>query len=61
MKSVNRASMALIFAGPTRPPLPDKKFPPQESEFTLSGRWDVSDVEGPAFKEFLKKHGLSDK
>ena len=45
-------------AGPTPPPLPDKKFPPQESEFTLSGRWDVSDVEGPAFEEFRKKHNL---
>ena len=44
--------------GPTRPPLPDKKFPPQESKFTLDGRWDVSDVEDKAFKEFRKKHGL---
>jgi ribonuclease Z len=48
-------------AGPTRPPLPDKKFPPQESEFTLSGRWDVSDVEDKAFKEFRKKYGLKPK
>ena len=45
-------------AGPTAPPLPDKKFPPQESEFTLSGRWDVSDIEGPAFEEFRRKHNL---
>ncbi len=45
--------------GPTRPPLPDKKFPPQESQFTLDGRWDVSDVEEKAFGDFRKKHGLS--
>ena len=45
--------------GPTPPPLPDKKFPPQESKFTLDGRWDVSDVEDKAFKEFRQKHGLS--
>ena len=45
-------------AGPTPPPLPDKKFLPQESKFTLDGRWDVSDVEDKAFKEFRKKHGL---
>ena len=45
-------------AGPTPPPLPDKKYPPQESEFTLGGRWDVSDVEDPAFEPFLKKHGI---
>lgn len=45
-------------AGPTPPPLPDGKFPKQESKFTLDGRFDVSDVEGPAFKEFRDKHGL---
>jgi hypothetical protein len=45
-------------AGPNRPPLPDNKFPKQESEFTLSGRWDVSDVEDEAFKNFRKEHGL---
>ena len=45
-------------AGPTPPTGPDKKYPPQESEFTLSGRWVVSEVEGPAFEEFRKKHNL---
>jgi hypothetical protein len=45
-------------AGPTAPPGPDKKYPPQESEFTLKGRWDVSDVEDKAFNEFRKEHGL---
>ena len=45
--------------GPTPPPLPDKKFPPQESEFTLKGRWaPAMQVEKEAFKEFRKKHGL---
>jgi hypothetical protein len=37
----------------------DAKMPPQESKFTLDGRWDVSDVEDKAFKQFRKKHGLS--
>jgi ribonuclease Z len=45
--------------GPTPPPLPDKKFPPQESEFTLGGRFDVSDVEDEAFREFRERHGLT--
>jgi hypothetical protein len=45
-------------AGPTPPPLPDKKFPKQETKFVLDGRWDVSDVENKAFKDFRKKHGL---
>ncbi|MBT8363469.1 MAG: MBL fold metallo-hydrolase [Deltaproteobacteria bacterium] len=53
------ADNAWDVAGPTPPPLPDKKFPPQESKFTIDGRWDVSDVEDKAFKEFRKKHGLS--
>lgn len=46
--------------GPTRPPAPDHKFPKQESDFTLGGRFDVSDVEGPAFAEFRKKFGLEE-
>jgi ribonuclease Z len=45
-------------AGPNRPPPPDRKFPKQESDWILSGRYDVSDVEGPAFEGFRKKHGL---
>ena len=47
-------------AGPTPPPPPDKKFPPQETQFILDGRWDVSDIEDEAFKEFRKKHVLAD-
>ncbi|MHC5022933.1 MAG: guanitoxin biosynthesis MBL fold metallo-hydrolase GntH [Planctomycetota bacterium] len=46
-------------AGPNRPPLPDNKFPRQESEFILNGRWDVSDVEDKAFEEFRRRHGLT--
>ncbi len=46
-------------AGPTPPPGPDKKFPPQESEFTLNGRWEPAvEVDNEAFKGFRKKHGL---
>ena len=47
-------------AGPTPPPLPDKKFPPQESEFILEGRWQPAiEVDNEAFRDFRKKHGLS--
>jgi ribonuclease Z len=45
-------------SGPTPPPGPDGKFPKQESDFTLEGRFDVSDVEDPAFAPFREKHGL---
>ena len=45
--------------GPTPPPLPDKKFPPQETEFILSGRWQpAAEVDEAAFRDFKKKHGL---
>lgn len=47
-------------AGPTPPPTPDRKFPPQETEFILSGRWKPAmEVDKEAFREFRKKHGLS--
>ena len=53
------ADNAWDVAGPTRPPLPDKKFPPQESDFTLEGRWAPAvEVDNEAFKDFKKKHGL---
>jgi ribonuclease Z len=54
------ADNAWDVASPTRPPLPDKKFPPQESEFILSGRWEeAARIDEEAFREFRKKHGLS--
>ncbi|MHC5113750.1 MAG: guanitoxin biosynthesis MBL fold metallo-hydrolase GntH [Planctomycetota bacterium] len=47
--------------GPTPPPLPDKKFPRQESEFTLSGRWQpAAEIDEKAFREFRRKHGLQE-
>jgi ribonuclease Z len=46
--------------GTKPPPLPDKKSPPQESDFILGGRWDVTDVETEAFREFREKHGLTE-
>jgi ribonuclease Z len=45
-------------ASPTMPPPPDKTVPNLETEFMTNGRWDVSDVEEPAFREFKKKYGL---
>jgi hypothetical protein len=40
------------------PPPPYKTVPHLETDFLKNGRWDVSDVEEPAFREFKKKHGL---
>ncbi len=57
-RMVVSADNAWDVGGPTPPPTPDNKFPPQESEFTLNGRWDVSDIENEAFREFRQKHGL---
>ena len=46
--------------GTTPPPTPDKKFPPQGTDFILSGRWQPAiEVDNEAFKEFREKHGLS--
>ena len=45
-------------AGPTMPPPPDHTVPNLETDFLRKGRWDVSDVEEPAFREFKKEHGL---
>ena len=53
------ADNAWDVGGPTRPPGPDKTFPPQESEFTLSGRWlPAKEVDDAAFASFREKHGL---
>ncbi|MHC4130025.1 MAG: guanitoxin biosynthesis MBL fold metallo-hydrolase GntH [Planctomycetota bacterium] len=47
-------------AGPTPPPLPDNKFPRQESQFILDGRWQpAAEIDEKAFREFRRKHGLS--
>ena len=46
---------------PPMPSLPDKSVPNQETEFMSKGRWVVSDVEEPAFREFKKKYGLEKK
>ena len=46
-------------AGPTPPLLPDKKFPPQESEFILKERWlPAIEIDNEAFRDFRKKHDL---
>ena len=31
----------------------------QETQFILDGRWDVSEIEDEAFREFRKQHGLA--
>jgi ribonuclease Z len=47
-------------AGPTYPPAPDNKFPKQESDFILKGRWQPAiEVDNEAFRDFREKHGLA--
>ena len=48
-------------ASPMMPPPPDKTVPNRETKFMTDGRWDVSDVEEPAFREFKKKYGIKQK
>lgn len=46
-------------ASPTYPPAPDGKFPKQESDWILEGRWQPAiELENEVFKPFRKKHGL---
>ena len=56
------ADNAWDVAGPNRPPIPDKKYPPQESDWILAGRWQPAvQVDEAAFRNFRKQHGLDDK
>ena len=45
-------------ASPNIPPAPDGVYNEQYSSFISSGRFDVSDVEDPAFADFKATHGL---
>ena len=47
--------------GPNRPLGPDRTRKSEYTPFTLKGRFDTSDVDGRWLKEFMKKHGLTEK
>jgi ribonuclease Z len=46
--------------GPRRAPSPDRSRKSEYTKFTLDGRFDTSDVDGPWLKPFMKKHGLTE-
>jgi len=46
--------------GPNRAPLPDRTRKSEYTDFTLKGRLDCSDVDGPWLKEFMKKYNLTE-
>ncbi len=45
-------------AGPTPPPLPDNKYPSQETQFIADGRLDWKSLEAEWFGAFREKNGL---
>jgi len=45
-------------AGPTPPPMPDHKYPSQETQFITDGRLDWKAQESEWFGAFREKHGL---
>ena len=48
--------------GAKKPPVGKPgQVPPQLSKETMSGMWDVSDVEGRMVKEFMKKYKIDPK
>jgi len=46
--------------GPNRAPPPDRTRKSEYTDFTLKGRLDCSDVDGPWLKEFMKKYNLTE-
>ena len=47
--------------GPGKPLAPDRTRKSEYTPFTLRGRFDTSDVDGPWLKKFMEKHGLTEK
>ena len=45
-------------ASPDMPPPPDYTVKDIDSDWLNAGRWDVSDVEEPYFRDFKQEHGL---
>jgi ribonuclease Z len=47
--------------GPNRPATPDRSRSSEYTPFTLEGRYDTSDVDGPWLREFMRQHDLTEK
>ena len=47
--------------GPNRPSAPARSRSSEYTPFTLEGRYDTSDVDGPWLREFMRQHDLTDK
>ena len=46
--------------GPREAPSPDRSRKSEYTQFTLDGKFDCSDVNGPWLEEFMKEHGLTE-
>ncbi|MCK4838379.1 MAG: MBL fold metallo-hydrolase [Desulfobulbaceae bacterium] len=46
--------------GPSKSPSPDRSRKSEYTKFTLDGKFDCSDVDGPWLKKFMNKHGLTE-
>lgn len=46
--------------GPNKAPSPDRSRKSEYTKFTLDGKFDTSDVDGPWLKKFMQKHGLTE-
>ncbi len=47
-------------AGPNKAPSPDRSRKSEYTKFTLDGKFDCSDVDGPWLKKFMKENGLTE-
>ena len=46
--------------GPNKAPSPDRSRKSEYTKFTLDGKFDCSDVDGPWLKKFMKENGLTE-
>ncbi|MEE8301492.1 MAG: hypothetical protein V3S24_03545 [Candidatus Tectomicrobia bacterium] len=46
--------------GPGKPLAPDRSRKSEYTSFTLEGKFDCSDVDGPWLRKFMKEHGLTE-
>ena len=59
VRSIVSPEDAWSVVGPNKPLAPDRTVPDQLSEWSLSGRWDISDMSVDMIREFNEKHGLN--
>ena len=46
--------------GPNKAPAPDRSRKSEYTQFTLDGKFDTSDVDGPWLKKFMKENDLTE-